>query len=217
MVTNLVSSFIASAMNSQSYAEQSLSCTSSNTAEDSTSNSAPSSKLSASRSLEAFRLLDRDGLAPHGPCQNVAKPAAPEDWGDPIGVLFKQRFSGGGGFTRQIQLREHVRVDHDHGRSSRFAASMSRARNLLADKAARSSRARVIRSLGIILVGSNTDSRHTMASLFKLRRCICAANFSRSYTASGIFLNVRVVGMAFLIQCAAIVVSIVDLGQGAVG
>ena len=49
MVTNFVSSFIARAMNSQSYAEQSLSRTSSSTARDSSSNSAPSSKLSASR------------------------------------------------------------------------------------------------------------------------------------------------------------------------
>lgn len=35
-----------------------------------------------------------------------------------------------------------------------------------------------------------------MASLFKLRQCISAANFSRSLTASGMFFNVRVAGTA---------------------
>jgi len=63
-------------------------------------------------------------------------------------------------------------------------------------KAARSSLALASRSLGASFVGSNTASRHTMASLFKLRLCISAALFNRSYTASGMFFNVNVVGMS---------------------
>ena len=35
-----------------------------------------------------------------------------------------------------------------------------------------------------------------MASLFMLRRCISAAAFKRSYTASGMFFKVKVVGIA---------------------
>jgi hypothetical protein len=74
---------------------------------------------------------------------------------------------------------------------------MSFARNVRCGKAARSSRARVSLSLGATFVGISTASRHTMASLFMLRRCISAAVFKRSYTASGMFFKVKVVGIAF--------------------
>jgi hypothetical protein len=60
--------------------------------------------------------------------------------------------------------------------------------------------------LGIIFVGNKTDSRHTMASLLRLRRCISAASFSRSYTESGIFFSVNVVGTIFSIHNGTIMV-----------
>ena len=41
-----------------------------------------------------------------------------------------------------------------------------------------------------------------MASLFKLRRCISAASFSRSYRASGMFFSVKVVGMSCFIEAS---------------
>ena len=64
-----------------------------------------------------------------------------------------------------------------------------------------------MRSLGGIMDGSNTDSRHAMASLFKLRRCDCEASFSRSYTESGMFFSIKVVGILLSIQCATIMLS----------
>ena len=51
-----------------------------------------------------------------------------------------------------------------------------------------------------------------MASLFRLRRCICAASFRRSYTASGIFFKVRVVGTALYIQYGTIMVPVNGTG-----
>jgi hypothetical protein len=73
---------------------------------------------------------------------------------------------------------------------------MSSAKNIFLGNAARSSLALASLSLGANFVGSSTASRHTIASLFKLRRCISAALFKRSYTASGMFFNVKVVGMS---------------------
>jgi hypothetical protein len=73
---------------------------------------------------------------------------------------------------------------------------MSSAKNVFLSNAARSSLALASLSLGASFVGSSTASRHTIASLFKLRRCISAALFKRSYTASGMFFNVKVVGMS---------------------
>ena len=43
--------------------------------------------------------------------------------------------------------------------------------------------------------GSSTDSKQTIASLLRLRRCVSAAAFRRSYTSSGIFFKVKVVGI----------------------
>ncbi len=56
-------------------------------------------------------------------------------------------------------------------------------------------RARAKRSCCVIWMGSCTDSRHTIASLFRPRRCFCAEAFKRSYKVSGIFFKVSVVGM----------------------
>jgi hypothetical protein len=43
--------------------------------------------------------------------------------------------------------------------------------------------------------GSSTDSRHTMASLLRLRRWLWAEAFRRRYTSSGMVFRVSVVGM----------------------
>jgi hypothetical protein len=77
-------------------------------------------------------------------------------------------------------------------------ASMSRALNFTFGSELRSARARASRSAGKIRAGSSTASRHTMASLFRLRRWASAEPLRRSYTSSGTFLSVKLVGMAGL-------------------
>jgi len=59
---------------------------------------------------------------------------------------------------------------------------------------------------GVTVAGSSTASRHTMASLFMLRRCVCAERLSRSYTSSGMFFRVKVVAMSVSNQSATIMV-----------
>jgi hypothetical protein len=83
---------------------------------------------------------------------------------------------------------------------------MSRGRNFAGFKAALSSRARARRSLGATRVGNSTASKHTIASLFMLLLCSSAEAFSRSYTASGMFFKVSVVGMRQWLQSATIMV-----------
>lgn len=48
-----------------------------------------------------------------------------------------------------------------------------------------------------------------MASLFKLRRCSSAETFNRSYTSSGMFLRVSVVGIVGSNRNGTIMVSVV--------
>jgi hypothetical protein len=84
---------------------------------------------------------------------------------------------------------------------------MSRALNLLLGRATRMARALASLSAGAMLPGSNTDSKHTIASLFKLRLCVSADAFSRWYTSSGIFFRVKVVATVRSIQSATIMVS----------
>jgi hypothetical protein len=84
---------------------------------------------------------------------------------------------------------------------------MSSCENRCFGKAARISLALASLSLGASLVGSSTASKQTMASLLRLRLCISAALFNRSYTESGMFFKVRVVGM-FLHHMATKVVSL---------
>ena len=57
-----------------------------------------------------------------------------------------------------------------------------------------------------MLPGSNTDSKHTIASLFKLRLFVSADAFSRWYTSSGMFFKVKVVATVSSIQSATIMV-----------
>lgn len=54
-------------------------------------------------------------------------------------------------------------------------------------------------------------------ALFRLRRCIAAASFSRSYTASGMFFSVSVVGMLGSVQNRTTVVPFCGCGQAPVG
>jgi hypothetical protein len=109
--------------------------------------------------------------------------------------LLQQRLSGGSELSWQVQVRQNIAVNNNHLRPNFLAASMSLAMNCPLGKLALSSRARAKRSVGATRLGSNTDSKHTIASLFKLRRCNSAATFSRSYTASGMFFSVKDVGM----------------------
>lgn len=85
---------------------------------------------------------------------------------------------------------------------------MSRARKLRFGKAARNSRARANLSCGATAPGTNTISRHTIASLFRLRRCVCAERFKLSYTASGMFFKVSVVAMSNSNRNGTIMVSL---------
>ena len=55
-------------------------------------------------------------------------------------------------------------------------------------------RARAITSSAVARPGSITDSRQTIASLFRLRRWLTADAFNRTYISSGMFFKVRVVG-----------------------
>lgn len=73
---------------------------------------------------------------------------------------------------------------------------MSRARNFPCGKLSRNARARASRSVGATLAGSSIASRHTIASLFMLRRCDSAEVFNRAYTSSGMFFRVNVVGIS---------------------
>ena len=76
-------------------------------------------------------------FSPHVTRKHVAELTAPQNWCSPIRNVLEQRFCGRGSFTRQLQVRQDVGVDHDHEQPSRLSASMSRARNLLAGKASR--------------------------------------------------------------------------------
>ena len=73
----------------------------------------------------------------------------------------------------QIQVGQDVGVRHDHGRSSPRNCAMSSALNTMPASACRICRARARRSSTDIFCGSSMDSRHTMTSLFKLRRWAC--------------------------------------------
>jgi hypothetical protein len=67
-----------------------------------------------------------------------------------------------------------------------------------------------MRSAGASLLATSADSRHTIASLFMLRRCASAESLSRSYTSSGMFFKVSVVGMSWRSnQIGAIMVPLV--------
>ncbi len=67
----------------------------------------------------------------------------------------------------------------NHQRPTRLYASMSRALNLLGDKLSRKARARSSRSTGDKVPGSKAAFRHTIASLFMLRRFALADNWNR--------------------------------------
>ncbi len=71
---------------------------------------------------------------------------------------------------------------------------MSFARSFPCGNEARRVRALAKRSAGAIFPASNTVSKHTIASLLRLRRCTSAEAFRRWYTSSGMLLSVSVVG-----------------------
>jgi hypothetical protein len=145
--------------------------------------------------LQAAGLFKGQHVASNVSGQNVPELAAPQGRSCPLRLPLQQGFGSAGEFARQVQVRQDIAINNNHLRPALFAASMSFAVNCPGSKLARSSRARASRSLGATRLGRSTDSRHTIASLFRLLRCSSAAAFSRSYTASGMFFNVKEVGM----------------------
>ncbi len=136
---------------------------------------------------QSFRLrlkvtshVERQRLASQISGEDVAELAAPQHRRHPFGVADQQGLGVRRVLARQVQVREDVGVHHNHWRPSRLNASMSLLVNLAFGIAARRARARTRRSAGVMRSGISTDSRHTMASLFRLRRCRSAAAFKRS-------------------------------------
>ena len=102
---------------------------------------------------------------------------------------------------------EDKRVHDNHQRLSRFIVSMSPVLNLPAGSVTRTARARTSHFVRSIRLGNSATSRHTIASLFMLRRCVSAESLSRSYTASGMFFKIKVVGIVYSNQSGTMMVS----------
>jgi hypothetical protein len=70
--------------------------------------------------LQVARRLECHRLAMYEPGQNVAKLAPPRQRRRPLGVMLEQGFRQLRVVTRQIQIRNDVGVDDDHGRPARL-------------------------------------------------------------------------------------------------
>lgn len=189
--TSFTPSVLASATNSQPYAEAVA------VAHEFLNGARVHLMLSTGRQvpclqLQIARRLKRDRIAPHAASRNVAEFATPEQRRSPVGVMFDQGLRPLGAVARELQVRSDVAVDNDHCRSSRPMASMSFARNFAFGSAARSARALASRSLTATRPGVNTDTRQTIASLIRLRRWFSAEALSRWYTSSGVLIKGRV-------------------------
>ena len=78
---------------------------------------------------------------------------------------------------------------------------------MFGDRLSRNARMRASLRSTPVVGDARLLSRRTMASPFKLRRFFPAAALSRSYTVSGMFFRVRVVGMFKNLHFATIMVS----------
>lgn len=74
--------------------------------------------------------------------EHVTQLAAPQGRRNPIGVLLQESFGERRVLGRKVQVGNDVRVDHDHGRPSSMAASISAALNSPGAMSCRSRRAR---------------------------------------------------------------------------
>lgn len=101
--------------------------------------------------------------------EKIAELTAPERRCHPFAVRPKPRFSFGRKLPTQKEIGNDVGVNRNHGRPSRLKASMSLAVNLPFGKESRIARALAMTSSAVARPGSSTDSRQTIASLFKLR------------------------------------------------
>ena len=108
--------------------------------------------------------------------------------------------------AEEEEIGNNVSVNRNHARPSRLNASMSLAVNFPFCRESLIARALAMTSSAVARPGRSTDSRHTIASLFKLRRWLSADALSRTYTSSGIFFSVIVVGILFSISVATIMV-----------